>query len=150
MGRVWPRHRHRGRPLNSVVSRHLNSARASVWLGYVMIGLVVVGWITKFLWFARDPFWDQMNESRQTFYILGAGTIVFALAVAYGLWRRREWGRVFGMSFSVVMLFTFVGMPLMTPLLAPEIGINFEWDSVLMGILSTACLIGLSRSKFEK
>jgi hypothetical protein len=115
-----------------------------------MIGLVVIGWITKFLWLARDPFWDQMSESRQTFQILGAGTIVFAFAVAYGLWRRREWGRVFGMSFSVVVLFTFVGMPLVTPLLVPEIGIHFEWNSVLMGILSTACFIGLSRSKFEK
>ena len=37
VGRVWPRHRHRGRPLNSVVSRHL-----AVLLLLLLLGLIPV------------------------------------------------------------------------------------------------------------
>ena len=32
VGRVWPRHRHRGRPLNSVVRQHMSDSPNSEWL----------------------------------------------------------------------------------------------------------------------
>jgi hypothetical protein len=41
VGRVWPRHRHRGRPLNSVVSWHAMDASGFAWGTLVALGLVV-------------------------------------------------------------------------------------------------------------
>ena len=82
--------------------------------------------------------------------LMGLGIIAFALVVAYGLWQRREWGRIFGISFCCVVLFIFVGMRLLQPFLVPEIRVSFEWDAVLMGFLSVACLVGLSCTRFAK
>jgi hypothetical protein len=46
VGRVWPRHGHRGRPLNSVVRRHMKS----LWLRFAFIAifglLVPLWWVT--------------------------------------------------------------------------------------------------------
>ena len=89
----------------------------------------------------------DMAESRQNFDILSLGLIVFGLGSAYGLWRRHEWGRVLAMSFSFVALFNCVGMRFLAPFLAPEIGIHITWETVLVGVLSSACLIGLSLGK---
>ena len=39
MGRVWPRHRHRGRPLNSVVRQHM---RHTPWIVVAIVGVVLL------------------------------------------------------------------------------------------------------------
>ena len=42
MGRVWPRHGHHGRPLNSVVRFHLNVATQSLWVSRVFLVATVL------------------------------------------------------------------------------------------------------------
>lgn len=62
MGRVWPRHRHRGPPLNSVVSRHQmyvpETRRGRMAFALVMIAAfyaVVVGLYAGFRWLRGTP-----------------------------------------------------------------------------------------------
>jgi hypothetical protein len=42
VGRVWPRHGHRGRPLNSVVRTHCDMGRAGLVLGIVASAVILL------------------------------------------------------------------------------------------------------------
>ena len=138
-------------PVGVDVSRHVNTVRATIWLCYVLIGLLVMGTISKFWWMAHDPMWAQMSESRDSYYVLGTGNLLFAGAVWYGLWQRREWGRILGMSYCVVTLLTYVGTTFLGPYLVPDIEVEMvTWDTLLIGALSVACLVGLGRTRFAK
>ena len=129
----------------------MNTVRATVWLCYLMIALVVIAAGASIWYRAHDLMWSQMSDSRRNYDILQAGVVVFALAVGYGLWRRQEWGRVFGISLAAVVLFMFVGTRLLAPFLTDgDVGISIDWDTVVMGVLSIACIFALSRRKFRE
>jgi len=94
--------------------------------------------------------WAQMADSRRNYDIIQVVIALFALAVAYGLWRRREWGRVLAISLSAIVLFTFVGTRIVAPLLVPELPISFDWGAVVMGLLSTTCIVALRLPSVRK
>ena len=122
----------------------MNTVRIAVWMNYVMIGLVLFAAAASIWERAHDPVWSQMADSRRNYDIIQTGVSVFALAVGYGLWRRREWGRILAISLAAIVLFLFVGARLLAPVLAPGVPISFDWGAVVMGVLSTACIVALS------
>jgi len=115
-----------------------------------MIGLLLVGTATKLHWLATDPFWELMSESRVLAQAMDVGLMMFALIVVFGLWRRHEWARILGASLCFIVIFKSVGIPLLQPLLTPEIRIPIEWDAVIMGSLAILCFVGLIWVKFSK
>jgi hypothetical protein len=128
----------------------MNRVRAAVWLSYLMIGVTVLA-IAASIWArAQDPTWSQIADSRRNLDVLQGGIGAFAIAVAYGLWRRQEWGRVFGIALGVVVLFYSVGIKVVLPFLAPSSApITFEWQSLTVGVLSVACIVLLSACRFS-
>lgn len=128
----------------------MNTVRATVWLCYVMIGLVVLAAGASIWDRPHDPMWSQMGDSRRNYDLIQGCVVGYALAVAYGLWRRREWGRVFAISLAAIVLFMFVGTRLLAPLLTSgDVGITLDWDTIVMGVLSSACIVALSRRRFR-
>ena len=85
MGRVWPRHRHRGRPLNAVVRHHVSaSANVAVkkivrgaWASAIFFVAMVVAWGVSARTYHRDigplmSFLDAAWTSRLLKFCLGA------------------------------------------------------------------------------
>jgi peptidoglycan/LPS O-acetylase OafA/YrhL len=129
----------------------MNTVRATVWLTYVMIGLVLIAAGMSVWERAHDPMWAQMADSRRNYDIIQGGVAGFALAVAYGLWRQREWGRILAISLAAIILFMFVGTRLLAPFLTSgDVGISFDWGTIVMGVLSSACIVALSRRRFRE
>jgi len=129
----------------------MNTVRATVWLCFVMIGLVIFAAVASIWDRAHDPMWSQMGDTRRNYDLIQLGVTGFALVVAYGLWRQREWGRIFAISLAAIILFMFVGTRLLAPLLTSgDVGITFDWGTIVMGVLSIVCIVALSRRKFRE
>lgn len=129
----------------------MNTVRATVWVCYVMIGLVIFAAGASIWDRAHDPMWSRMADSRRNYDLIQIGVAGFALAVAYGLWRRREWGRIFAISLAMIILFMFVGIRLLAPLMTSgDVAITLDWGTIVMGVLSSACIVALSRRRFRE
>src|SRR2546427_8659142 len=108
----------------------MNTVRVTVWPCYVMIGLVIFATGASIWDRAHDPMWSQMADSRRNYDLIQVVIAGFALAVAYGLWRQREWGRIFAISLAAIVLFMFVGTRLLAPLLTSgDVGITLDLDT---------------------
>jgi hypothetical protein len=95
--------------------------------------------------------WSQMAGSRGGIDILHAGIAAFAVAVAYGLWWRQEWGRVFAITLAAIVLFYSVGVKLLLPFLAPSaVQTPFDWPSLGVGALSILCIVLLTPRRFSQ
>jgi hypothetical protein len=129
----------------------MNKLRTGVWLSYLMIALTIVATGISIWGRAQDPMWLQMADSRTGFDILHTGIAAFAMAVAYGLWRRREWGRVFAITLAAIVLFYSVGVKFLLTFLAPAtVRTTFDWSSLGVGALSIVCIVLLTRCKFSE
>ena len=126
----------------------MSRVRLAVWLSYLMIALCLLGMGVSIWNKAQDPMWSQMSEARRNFNILSVVIAAFALSVAYGLWRRREWGRVFGISLGAVVLFYSVGIRLLAPLIA-GVEVGLDWESIVMGALATSSIVALTFVSFR-
>ena len=92
-----------------------------------------------------------MGDARRNYDLIQVSVAGFALMVAYGLWRQREWGRIFAISLAAIILFMFVGTRLLAPLLTSgDVGITLDWGTIVMGALSIVCIVALSRRKFRE
>jgi hypothetical protein len=129
----------------------MNTVRATILLCYLMIALVIFATCTSIWYRWHDPMWSRMSDVRCIYDIHQISIVVFALAVGYGLWRGRNWGRVYGVSLATIVLFMFVGIRLVAPFITDgEVGIRMDWDVIVMGILSSACIFALCRRKFRE
>jgi hypothetical protein len=123
-----------------------------LWLSYFMAALVVWSCVASILNRAEDPTWvGPMTEARRNYDVIAGLVAVYAVVVAYGIFRRREWGRVLGISLAVIVLFIFLGTPLLVPVLTSGIvPIELEWDAAIMALLSIACITSLVRLRFRE
>ena len=128
----------------------MNRGRHTLWFSYIMVALVV--WASGMsIWNrASDPTWAQMSEARRNYDLISVLVATYAAVVAYGLFRRREWGRIFGISLAAIVLFMFVGTRLLAPVLTSgSVPIDLGWEAVVMGTLSIACIVTLWRQSFR-
>lgn len=116
-----------------------------------MVALVVWSSAMGIVGRANDPMWlGPMSEMRHTYDVLGGFIALYAVSVGYGIFRRREWGRVFGISLAAVVLFLFVGTRLLAPVMTGGAApIELDWESAVMGVLSVVCVVTLSRQSFR-
>jgi hypothetical protein len=129
----------------------MNKVRAAVWLSYLMIALTIIAMGASIWGRAQDPMWSQMADSRRNFDILHGGIAAFAMAVAYGLWQRREWSRIFAITLGAIVLFYSIGIKFVLPFMAPStVQITFDWVSLAVGALSIICMGLLSRLTFRQ
>jgi hypothetical protein len=83
----------------------MNRLRTTLVLSYAIIGVVVLGMALGIWRRSRDSLWTTtLAEVRWNYDLLAIAVIGFALAVAIGLLQRREWGRVFCISLSFIVL----------------------------------------------
>jgi len=123
----------------------MNKVRGVLWICFLLIALILVTCGASIWDRAHDPMWSRMQEIRFAYDCISAAVAVSSLAVAYGLWRKREWGRIFGMSLFSIVLFMFVGLPLLAPLLiSGGVPITLGWWPVGVGALCFACIVLLS------
>ncbi|SRR5258708_29237702 len=130
----------------------MKNGHRTLWLSYVMAALVVWSSVVSILNRSDDPMWvGPMAEARRNYDLISALVAAFAIVVAYGIFRRREWGRVFGISLAVIVLFMFVGTRLLAPVLTSgAVSIELGWEAAVMGALSIACIITLWRQSFPE
>jgi len=122
-----------------------------LWLSYVMAALVVWASVASVLNRADDPMWAQMSEARRNYDLFSALVAAYAIIVTYGIFRRREWGRILGISLAVIVLYMFVGTRLLAPVLTSgDVPIELGWEAAVMGTLSIACIITLWRQSFRE
>lgn len=128
----------------------MNTIRGTVWLSYVLVALVVAANVNSILFRAHDPIWPRMPDILRIYDLYSICIAVLGVVVAYGLWRRREWGRIFGIGFAVLALFLFVGIRLLQPVITSgAVPITLGWDAAIMGTLSIASIVTLSRRAFR-
>ena len=129
----------------------MSKARVTLWLCFLLIALVAVTCVGSIWERAHDPIWARMHESRLKYDVLSAAVTLYSLAVAYGLWRKRAWGRMFGISLFAIVLFMFIGVPLLAPLLTSgSVPIAIGWWPLGVGTLCIVCIILLSRQPFRQ
>ena len=128
----------------------MNNGRRMLWLSYVMAALVVWASVMSIWYRASDPMWAQMSEARRNYDLISGFVAAYAVVVAYGIFKRREWGRIFGISLAVIVLFMFVGTRLLAPVLTSgAVPIELGWEAAVMGTLSIACIVTLWRQSFR-
>lgn len=129
----------------------MNKHHRVVWPSYIMIALVVWSSVVGIVGRANDPMWlGPLSEMRHTYDALGGFIALSAALVAYGIFRRHEWGRVFGISLAAVVLFLFVGTRVLAPVMTGGAApIDLGWDSAVMGILSVVSAFTLWRQSFR-
>jgi hypothetical protein len=129
----------------------MSKARVTLWLCFPLIALVAVTCVWSIWDRAHDPIWARMLDSRWKYDVLSAAVALYSAAVAYGLWRQREWGRIFGISFFAIVLFMYIGLPFLAPLLTSgSVPIEIGWRVCAVGILCLVCIILLSRRPFRR
>jgi hypothetical protein len=121
----------------------MNKVRGILWLCFLLIALIVVTCSASVWDRANDPMWSRMPDIRFAYDCVSAAIAFTSLAVAYGLWRKRQWGRIFGISLFAIVLFLFVGVPLLAPPLM-GVPISLGWWPASVGALCFACIILLS------
>src|SRR5271155_4069312 len=95
----------------------MSKARVTLWLCFPLIALAAMTCVGSIWERAHDPMWAQMPESRWKYDALSAAVALYSLVVAYGLWRKREWGRIFAISLFAIVFFMSIAVPLLAPLL---------------------------------
>lgn len=126
----------------------MNTVRAAVWLSYLMVAITLLSTGVAIWGRAHDPMWAQMQGSHRNFDILHGGIALLSVAVAYGIWRRREWGRIFAILLAAIVLFYSVGVQLAMPLASPDAKPTFYWDSLAVSALSIVCIVLLVSCRF--
>ncbi len=128
----------------------MSTVRGTLWLTYLMVALVIFASASSIWERAHDPMWAQMSESRLNYDVISVGVAILSAVVAYGVWKKREWGRIFGISLAIIVLFMFVGIRLLAPVLSSgDVSISLGWEAAFMGSLSIACIITLWRQSFR-
>jgi hypothetical protein len=117
----------------------MNKVRGLLWLCFLLITLIVVTCSASVWDRANDPIWSRMPDIRFAYDCVSAAIVVTSLAVAYGLWCKRQWGRIFGISLFAIVLFLFVGVPLLAPLLI-GVPVTLGLWPVAVGALCIACI----------
>jgi hypothetical protein len=129
----------------------MNRFRATLLLSYLFLGLVCLGMALGISYRSTDPIWGStLRDVRWEYDLLAISIICLALLVALGLFLKREWGRVLSISLSFIVLFMFVGIPLVASWwyklnLAPLVSA----DSLIMGSLALLNAIALSHRRFS-
>ena len=123
-----------------------------LWLSYLMAALVVLSCIFSILSRADDPTWiGPMIEARRNYDVISGLVAIYAVVVAYGIFRRREWGRILAISLAMIVMFMFMGTSLLVPVLTSGIvPFELEWEAAIMGLLSIACITSLLRLRFRE
>jgi hypothetical protein len=156
VGRVWPRHGHRGRPLNSVVRPHVNQRWLAIVVGtlavYILVHAAMVGYAAFLLWDAErgPPPIDLSPEMRETYHSLLTGLVIFgtfgilSAGASIGLYRGWSWARHVwvGTSVALVACAVFATITLKVP-----------WTQYLyeigMVLTSWGFMIALAKDKRE-
>jgi hypothetical protein len=126
-------------------------ARVTVWLCFLLIALVALSCVGSIWERAHDPIWARIPESRWQYDVLSAAVALYSVAVTYGLWRKREWGRISGISLFAIVFFMFIGVPLLAPLLTSGgVPIEIGWWPLGVGALCVVCIILLSSQPFRR
>jgi hypothetical protein len=129
----------------------MSKLRGTLWLSFLLIALIFITSSASIWERAHDPFWARMHESRLDYDLISAAVALSSTVVAYGLWRKREWGRIFGISLFAVVFFMFIGVPLLAPLLTSgSVPITLEWSALGMGAFCIVCIILLLRQSLRK
>jgi hypothetical protein len=102
VGRVWPRHGHRGRPLNSVVRHHMTASRGAAWI-WSVLGVPVAFAVFIAIAYAKWgplPFFSLTGES-----LLVAFLVVICLsgAIAVRIALNSLWGWAAALVYFLVM-----------------------------------------------
>jgi hypothetical protein len=128
----------------------MGKIRGTFWLSFLLIVLILITFNSSIWYRAHDPIWARMRESRLNYDVISVFLSLWSLAVAYGLWRKQEWARMFGISLFAFVFFILIGVPLLAPLLTSgSVPITLRWPALSIGAMCIACIVLLSRQSFR-
>ena len=130
----------------------MNRLRVTLILSYSLAAFVALGMVLGIWHRATDPTWnDTLHQIRWEYDALAVVTIALMLSVVVGLLMRREWGRVFSIYLSIIVLFLYLGLPLYAVYLTRlSLSSVFGAESLIMSTLALLNVIGLSRRNFRE
>jgi hypothetical protein len=110
----------------------------------------------------NNSVWQRMLDVRLKYDLLfGAGFIILSIAVIIGILLKKEWGRVWAITFNSILLFSSVGIRVVAyvyvhvccALAFNEVTIPIDIDAVVISTLSLlmlCCLLQNSTKEYFK
>src|SRR5690242_15161080 len=104
VGRVWPRHGHRGRPLNSVVRLQMTRGDVAKWLAYASAAVIML-----LLWFMVIDFAPSFAANRLAFASVFAIPLVISLFLIHQIARRGGFSQPNDNRRACLVVLLFIG-----------------------------------------